>query len=255
MANLRMGYIGKSFTLGILGIVGTLVACGGGGVTSTIASTTATPSEHVLFTMGFQPTSDSAVPELKWKTAQGGKVYVGTGNSAGGAGNWTYGGWGTWNQSDIDVKGWVGVQFNHPTALNATDYMYYRITGRSSGSVDVSATDSLLITMGNEKIGSQANTPTEVTVVVEGGTVTGSNYANSCKATQTLRGTTLAANYVMPLSGFTCTSGTMANLKSAVAQVVIKVLPGGANATGDASTADNYTLIQLGSVAFSKNSF
>jgi len=47
----------------------------------------------------------------------------------------------------------------------------------------------------------------------------------------------------------------MTNLKSAVAQVVIKVLPGGANATGDASNADNYTLIQLGSVAFSKNSF
>jgi hypothetical protein len=47
----------------------------------------------------------------------------------------------------------------------------------------------------------------------------------------------------------------MASLKSGVAQVVIKVLPGGGNATADASTADNYTLIQLGSVAFSKNSF
>jgi hypothetical protein len=254
MANLRMGYIGKSFTLGILGIVGTLVACGGGGVTSTIASTTATPSEHVLFTMGFQPTTDAGVPELKWKTAQGGKVYVGT-NTASNANNWTYGGWGTWNQTDIDVKGWVGVQFHHPSALNSNDYMYYRITGRSSGSVDVSATDSLLITMGNEKIGSQANTPTEVTVVVEGGTYTSSNYANSCKATQTLRATTLATNYLIPLSSFTCTSGTMASLKSGVAQVVIKVLPGGGNATADASTADNYTLIQLGSVAFSKNSF
>ncbi|MEY2659667.1 MAG: hypothetical protein RLZZ123_839 [Pseudomonadota bacterium] len=248
-------YVAKSFGMGFLGILGTLVACGGGGVTSTVAQSAA-PSEQILFAMGFQPTTVSGDSTVKWKSTQGGKVYVNSGgNGTGGAGNWAYGGWGTWNQTDIDTKGWVGVQFNHPTALNSADYIYYKVTAPKEGSVDISATDSLIISLGNEKIGSEANTPTEVTIFVEGGTLDTNTwtYANTCKTTQSLRSTTLQSTYVIALSSLTCTSGTLAALKSGVKAVEVKVLAGGGNATGDASTTANYVLIQLGAIAFGKN--
>ena len=258
MRRLTKGYIGKSFTMGFLGILGTLVACGGGGVTSSVAQSSSTPPEQILFSMGYQPTTVTGDSTAKWKNAQGGIVYVGTGGTANSnAGNWTYGGWGTWAQSDINVKGWVGVQFNHPGALDANDYMYYKVTAPNQGSVDISSTDTLLISMGNEQIGAQANTPTEVTVFVEGGTLNTSNYtyANTCKTTQTLRATTLQSTYVIPLSTLTCTAGTLAALKAGVKAVEIKILPGGGNATADASTSVNYTLLQLGAVSFGKSYF
>lgn len=256
MANFRTGYIGKSFTMGVLGIVGTLVACGGGGVTSTVAST-ATPSEHVLFAMGFSPTTyDAADPDLKWSTGQGGKVWAGSG------GGWTYGNFGMWAQSTpdyangvgaIDVHGGVGVNFLHNAALGAGGYIYYKITPRSSGSVDVSATDKLLISIGNDKFGAAANTHQEVSVFLEGGTLSGGAYSNICTATQALRSHANISTYTIPLSSFTCSSGSMTSLKSAVSQVVFKVLPGGGNTTSDAASgASTETLIKFSSIAFSK---
>lgn len=250
----KLGYIGKSFATGTVGIIASIVAaCGGGGVTGVIASNTV-PTENVLFAMAYQPTTSSD-STLKWKTAQGGNVYVGTGGDSGG--NWSYGDWGTWLQADIDAKGWVGVQFKHLNALNSNDYMYYKVTGPQEGSVDISATDSLIISMTNEKYGSQANTPMEVNIFVKGGVYDANSYsyANTCKITQTLRNTTLASTYVIPLANMSCPSGTLSDLKAGVKAVEIQVLPGGGNAGTDGSTTDNYTLIGLGSVAFGLNRF
>ena len=243
-------YIVKSFSMGFLGILGTLVACGGGGVTSSGAQSAA-PAEQILFAMGYQPLSVQGDDTIKWKTAQGGKV------SAGSGGSWSYGDWGVWTQTDIDTKGWVGVQYKHTAANTASSYIYYKVTGPKEGSIDVSATDSLIISMGNEKIGSEANTPTEVTVFVEGGAYDTTNYtyANSCKAKQALRSTTLSSTYVIALSSLTCDSGTLVALKTGVKAVVIKVLPGSGNATTDTSTTNNYTLIELGAIGFGKNNF
>jgi hypothetical protein len=254
MRNFTKGYIGKSFAMGFLGILGTLVACGGGGMTSSVAQQ-ATPAEQILFAMAYQPVTVAGDATAKWKTAQGGKVYVDANNG------WTYGGWGTWTQGDLDTKGWAAVQFNHTAALTSSAYIYYKITAPNEGSVDVSATDSLIISMGNEKIGAGdgANTPKQVTIFVEGGALDTSNwtYANTCKITQTLRDTTLLSTYVIALSSpnWNCTSGTMAALKSGVKAVEVKVLPGGDNATKDTSTSNNYTLIELGAIAFGKNNF
>lgn len=256
MAFQRMGYIGKSFTMGALGILGTLVACGGGGVTSTIASTTA-PSEHVLFAMGFSPVAyDSNNPTLKWTTAQGGKVYAGE------SGAWTYGNFGMWAQSvpdynngigAIDVHGAIGLNYLHSTAVTSSSFFYYNFIPRTSGAVDISATDKLIISMGNDKQGSNANTHQEITIFLEGGTLTGNDYSNSCKTTQLLRSHANVSTYSIALSGFTCDRGTLANLKPALNQVVLKVLPGGQNATSDASTAANETLLKVSGIAFSKN--
>jgi hypothetical protein len=261
MANLRMGYIGKSFTLGILGIVGTLVACGGGGVTSTVASTAA-PAEHVLFAMGLTALPyNSSDPDLKYSTKQGGKVYIGSG------GGWSYGGFGIFEQSTnnwgagsgaIDFYGGGGVLFKHTAALGADSYIYYKVTPRVTGSVDISGTDNLLISLGNDKIGSAANTHKEVTIFLEGGTLSGYNYSNSCKARLTLRdgdNNTNITTYTVSLASFTsCDSGSLPAVKSALSQVVVKVLPGNGNATNDsASGASTETLILLGSIAFSKS--
>ena len=255
MANLRMGYIGKSFTTGVLGIVGTLVACGGGGVTSTVASTT-TPSEHVLFAMGFSPIAyDAGNPDLKWSTGQGGKVWAGSG------GTWSYGNFGIWNQSvpdygagagAIDVHGAIGVNYTHSAALSSASYIYYKFTPRSTGTVDISATDKLIISMGNDKQGSNSNTHQLVTIFLEGGTLSGYDYSNSCKATQLLRSHNNVSTYSIALSDFTCDRGTMASVKPIISQVVLKVLPGGANATSDASTTANETLLKVSAIAFSK---
>jgi hypothetical protein len=115
----------------------------------------------------------------------------------------------------------------------------------------------LLISLGNDKIGIAANTHNEVTVSLEGGTLSGSNYSNVCKTTIDLRTTdnnTNITTYTVPLSSFsTCDAGTLTSLKTAVNQVVIKVLPGNGNATSDlASGPSTLTLIKLGQIAFSK---
>lgn len=260
MANLRMGYIGKSFSLGILGIVGTLVACGGGGITNTVASV-ATPSEHVLFAMGYSVLPyDNADPDLKYSTKQGGKVHIGSG------GGWSYGGFGIFQQTNndwgngqgaVDFFGGGGVLFKHAAALTSDSYIYYKVTPRSTGSVDVSATDNLLISLGNDKIGSAANTHKEVTVFLEGGTASGSTYSNSCKSRISLRDGDDNKNittYAVSLSNFTCTSGSLTSLKSGLNQVVVKVLTGDNNATNDAASGSSTeTLIKIGAIAFSKN--
>lgn len=260
MANLRMGYIGKSFSLGILGIVGTLVACGGGGITSTVASV-ATPNEHVLFAMGYSVLPyNSSDPDLKYSTKQGGKVHIGSG------GGWSYGGFGIFQQTNndwangqgaVDFFGGGGVLFKHDAPLTSDSYIYYKITPRSTGSVDISATDNLLISLGNDKIGSAANTHKEVTVFLEGGTASGSNYSNSCNSRVSLRdndNNNKITTYTVSLENFTCTSGTLASLKAGLNQVVVKVLMGNNNTTSDlASGSSTETLITLGAIAFSKN--
>lgn len=257
MRNFTKGYIGKSLTMGFLGILGTLVACGGAGITGAGAST---PSDHVLFTMGLNALAyNNSDPDLKYSTQQGGKVWIGS------SGGWSYANFGIFEQSSnnwaggagaIDFFGGGGVLFSHAAALTSGSQIYYRITPRASGAVDVSGTDNLLISLGNDKIG-LANTHNQVTVFLEGGTLSGTSYSNSCKTSIDLRTADTNKNittYTVPLSSFsTCDSGTLTSLKTAVNQVVIKVLTGNGNATSDAASGGTTeTLIKLGQIAFSK---
>jgi hypothetical protein len=57
--------------------------------------------------------------------------------------------------------------------------------------------------------------------------------------------------YEISLSDFTCESGTLAEMQSDARQVTVKVV-GGTDAAADASTAGDYTMLQVGMVAFSK---
>jgi hypothetical protein len=243
----RMGYIGKSFTMGALGILGTLVACGGGGVTGVVADTVASP--YVLMASSYTPHSASA-GDLKWSTAQGGDVYMGSG------GNFAYGGYGTFNQTDIDYHQSVGIQFNHTAALGSTDYIYTKIQAPQNGSLDVSQSGNLMIQMGNGvDLSAQTNSPTVFTVELKGGAYNSTNftYANSCTANVTLNTTATANNlrvYTVPLTSFSSCTGTLTALKSDLKAVVVSVLA--ANDTHASSTTNNYVLPKVGLVAFSQ---
>jgi hypothetical protein len=243
----RMGYIGKSFTMGALGILGTLVACGGGGVTSTVAQSVASP--YVLMASSYTPHA-SPSGDLKWSTAQGGDVYMGSG------GNFVYGDYGIFTQTDIDYHQSVGIQFKHTAALGSTDYIYTKIQTPQNISLDVSQSGNLMIQMGNGVDRAvQTNSPTIFTVELDGGAYNSTtySYANSCTANVTLNTTATANNlrvYTVPLSSFGLCTGTLAALKSDLKAVVVKVLA--SNDAQASSTANNFVLPKVGLVAFSR---
>jgi hypothetical protein len=246
MANLRMGYIGKSFSLGILGIVGTLVACGGGGITSTVAQAVASP--YVLLASTYTPHA-SASGDLKWSTAEGGDVFMGSG------GNYAYGGYGIFGQNDIDYHQSIGIQFNHTAALAPTDFIYTKIQTPLNQGMDISQSAKLKIQMGNGvDIGANSNTATVFTVEISGGAYNAQSYsyANTCSMNVTLNTTGTANNlrvYSLPLTSFGSCTGTLAALKADLKAVTVKVLA--VNDTNAASTANNLVLPKVGLVAFS----
>ena len=243
----RMGYIGKSFSIGALGIIGTLIACGGSGVTSTIAQSVASP--YVLVASSYTPHA-SASGDLKWSTAQGGDVYMGSG------GNFVYGDYGIFNQTDIDYHQSVGIQFKHTAALASTDYIYTKIQTPQNAGLDVSQSGNLMIQMGNGvDLAVQTNSPTVFTLEIAGGAYnsTSYTYANSCTVNVPLNTTATANNlrvYTVALSSFGSCTGTLAALKSDLKAVVVKVL--GANDTRATSTTNNFVLPKVGFVAFSR---
>jgi hypothetical protein len=244
MANMRLGYIGKSFAFGALGIIATLVACGGGGVTNVVAQATASP--YVLVASSYTPHA-AAANDLKWSTAEGGDVFMGSSSG------YPYAGYGIFAQNDIDYHQSVGIQFNHPTALAAGDYIYTKIQTPQNAGLNVSQSGKLMIQMGNEV--SQANTATVFTVEIAGGAYNSGTYAyaNSCTANVTL-GASNTANklrvYSVPLSSFGSCTGTLAALKADLKAVIVKVLP--ANDANAASTTNNLVLPKVGFVAFAQ---
>jgi hypothetical protein len=243
----RMGYIGKSFTMGALGIIGTLVACGGSGITSTVAQSAASP--YVLMASNYVPHSAPS-GDLKWSTAQGGDVYMGSG------GNFAYGGYGIFTQTDIDYHQSVGIQFNHTAALASTDYVYMKIQTPQNVGLDVSQSGNLIIQMGNGvDLSVQTNSQTVFTLEISGGAYNSGSYtyANTCSANVTLNTTSTANNlrvYTVPLSSFGACTGTLAALKSDLKAVAVKVLA--SNDTRASSTTNNYVLPKVGLVAFSR---
>jgi hypothetical protein len=245
MANLRMGYIGKSFSMGVLGIVGTLVACGGGGITSTVAQAVASP--YVLLASSYVP-HPSASADLKWSTAEGGDVFMGSG------GNYAYGDYGIFDQDAIDYNQSIGIQFKHTAALSPSDYIYTKIQTPLNQGLDISQSAKLKIQMGNGVDAANINTATVFTVEISGGAYNAQtfSYANSCSMNVTLN-TAPTANklrvYSLPLTSFGSCTGTLAALKADLKAVIVKVLP--VNDINAATTDNNYVLPKVGLVAFS----
>ena len=245
MANLRMGYIGKSFSLGILGIVGTLVACGGGGITSTVANTPVSP--YILFGSSFLgKTGASGEPWMV--SGEGGDIFTFAG------GGFTRN-WGLDSDALRNERQAVGQQFEHTCAITDAAYFGYSFKAPANGTVNASQSGMLVISMGN---GAAANANSHNTFVIDiqGGTQAGApTYAwtNQCSVDQVLDNSTNNSyglkTYRIPLSSLTCSAGTLAALKADIKQVSVKVV-GGKEPTKDATTANNSTLMQVSYIGF-----
>ncbi len=276
MANFRMGYIGKSFTLGILGIVGTLVACGGGGVTSTIASTTAAASPYVLFASQYQMKSPGA--NDTWAASlEGGNV-----TSFAGAGlSWR------WDLGRSDVGGnpdWLkqqqayGVLFGKNASTSAaTGYAGLSIGapgGTPTSSINASASGKLNIQVGNgTPAGTDANAFMTYTIELAAGTQAGApTYAwpKTCSYDLPLTpgsrpngpndaGAIALTNpyglqsYTVSLNStnFTCTGGTLAEVLADVRNISV-IVKGANNSAAATASVDKEVFIKVGHISFSR---
>jgi len=261
----RMGYIGKSFTMGALGILGTLVACGGGGVTNTVAASVASP--YVLFASGYKELS-TASNDLKAQTFQGGYVYAGSGggfiyldSAQGGYSN------GTWTNNDMMARQAFGISWKQNTATPTdASFAYQAIKAPKNLTVDASQSTKLVIQMGNGTTNQwDSNAKKVFRIQLDGGTQNTSDwsYPQSCKYDKTLDPAAISDSglpgsnnyglrtYEIDLSSFTCTQGDLTTLKKDIKQVTVKLV-GGIDAATD-STSGAYTMMQTGLIAFSTN--
>ena len=258
MRSFSMGYIGKSFALGGLGILGTLVACGGGGVTSSVAQN-APASPYVLFASQYA-LLPGAVSEPYAQTQEKGNVF---GFSSGGFGyQWSVG----TNPDYLKQRQAYGLQFGHGAPINASSSFGLAVRAPENGTINASASDYLIIQMGN---GSATDAlPTShmtFTVSVSGGGNQAVDYTwpATCNFDKVLDADSrpgpsqgAATNpfglrtYRLPLSSFTCSSGTLATLKADVREIAVKIV-GGKDAAASA-VAGNAALLQIGMMAFSK---
>ena len=273
MANLRMGYIGKSFTTGVLGIVGTLVACGGGGVTSTVAQSVAR-SPYLVFASEFVMKSPGA--NDTWaKSQEGGDVTSFAGNGLA----WR------WDLGRSDVGGnpdWLkqqqayGVLFGKGAGVDASSgYAGLSIKAPENGSVNVTESGTMVIQTGNgTPAGADAAAFMGYTIELAAGTQGGASegYAWPKKCTYQLaltpgsrpNGPTDAGaipktnpyglqtyRIALNTTNFTCTGGTLADVKSDLRN--ISVLVAAANNSGAVGTSgDKEVFMKIGQISFSK---
>jgi hypothetical protein len=247
MANMKLGYIGKSFAFGALGIIATLVACGGGGTTNVVAQTTAA-SPYVLFASSFLGKA-GANNEPYVVSGEGGDVFSFS------AGGFAYI-WGLQNDTDRTERQAVGNQFNHAAAITSAANFGFAFKAPENGTINASQSGTLVISMGNGALAGNANSHTTFVIEVNGGTQNTTNYTwtNTCSLDKPLDATTNSyglKTYRLPLSSFTCSAGTLAALKADIKEVAVKVV-GGKEPTKDASTANNHTLMQVSYIAFAK---
>jgi hypothetical protein len=276
--HLTKGYIGKSFTLGLLGILGTLVACGGGGITSTIATTIASPS-NFLFASTYQPRDASA--DNGWSlasTLEGGSVFFEFPPHVGNLGD--YGGndgvgfdrtdadWATplWSsQSEINLRQAITLPAYNSAVTTANDYFGIKVNAPDNSSINVSASNYVVIQTGNSQPSTKWWPTTDPLQSHETFTVVLSNASGSISCAQdidltgtrtpstslfrsALRTYKVALTEGVGANNFACTGGTLETLKSSVASVSVKVVGGKAKTTA----ADIFTLMAVGFIGFSK---
>ncbi len=271
MANLRMGYIGKSFSMGILGIVGTLVACGGGGITSTIAQQTIARSPYLLYASEFVMKTDGA--NDTWaKSQEGGDVtsFAGLGLA------WR------WDLGRSDVGGnpdflkqqqAYGVLFGKNANAAATNaYAGLSIKAPENGTVNVTESGNLVIQTGNgNPAGVDADAFMNYTIELAAGTQGGApDYAWPIKCTHVLaltpgsrplgpNGTNAIPKtnpfglqtYKVELNqtNFNCSGGTLVALKEDLRNISI-IVTGANNTAAVASSADKEVFLKIGQIAF-----
>ena len=233
-----------------------LAACGGGGgSTVSLANSptggsnnlggggpSVTQSPYLLFANDYirytAPVGGSYVHSI-----QGGNIYAQTSG-------YTYGFYDS-SQSDANRTGFYNYQFETDAAPAAGDYAQLVLLAPGGGSLDISQANTMLITLGNTQSPNPGNpataTPpsghaTDYTIVLtDGNTAT----SDTCSYDQTLTyvgvggplgvggvGPSSALgvrNYAIPLSSFTCSSGSLSGLQSHGLTTVVVVVKGSNN--------------------------
>ncbi len=257
----RRGVVAAGCFAATLGLAG----CGGGGSTVPVTGVLSTPpstggggtslaqSPYLLFASDYiaYPTQTNGA---YLHSIQAGDVYAGVGNG------FLYGQYSS-PQAAMNSTGYYSFQIQAGTAaapFNSTSYAYVAMLAPKDATFDISQSNTLLITMGNIYApANNKNLPggnaSVLTVAINDGVGSGSP-ADSCTYDQTVptqTGTTTVVpevrNYAIPLSSFTCSSGSMSNL---LANGITTV---GVNLDANKNPAlqpGEYDVISVGSIGF-----
>lgn len=254
----KMGYIGKSFALGSLGILGSIIAaCGGGGVTDVVAAD-AKPSPYVLFASQYEMTGGTSEPFAR--SLEGGNVF----SFFDGGFFYT---WGLGENADyLKQRQAYGVQGTQNAKVDSSNYFGLAVSAPENMAINISESGTLIVQMGNgASTDAFANSHMVFTIALSGGNQDGTTYAwdYSCEYDQQLdadsrpgSSQTAATNpyglrtYKIPLANFTCNSGSLSDVQANLKEVAIKVI-GGKDSVASNETSNN-TLLQIGTIAFSK---
>ncbi len=242
-----------------------LSGCGGGGPTVALGalSTPTTPTSGGGTSLAQSPylllANDYITYGVQTNGAylhsiQGGDVYAGAG------GNYGYGGYSS-PQAAMNSTGYYTFQVQAGTTAptTAADYAYVAVLAPQDATFDISQSNTLLITMGNtyyppynqNKPGGNVKV---LTVDINNGA--GSTPAtDDCSYDQTVPTYSTAApstvpgvrNYAIPLSSFTCSTGTMAGLLANGITTVAVDIKGNKNPGVQTGEYDD---ISVGSIGF-----
>ena len=180
-----------------------------------------------------------------------------------------------WRSWGIDNPDWLlqrqayGEQYGHDEAIDDSSYFGLALKAPNNGDLDISASDTLVIQMGNgASTDENPNSHMVFTIELNGGEQDTTDYTwtNSCYYDQDLLegsrpGPDQAAwvntfgihTYRVALANFTCTVGNMDDLKAELDEIAVKVV-GGKDVEASATSSGNHSLIQVGYVGFSNDS-
>ena len=245
----------KAIYVGILVGVAGLAACGGGGVTAGTANNGGgggagvAASPYSLFSSAF--VAYLAQTNGAWlHSIQAGDIYAGTG------GQYIYGNYSS-PQADMNRTGFYNYQFQATAVVpnTAADFAYVAYLAPANGTFDISAATNLVVQMGNTVTPSPTGGHANVFTVDLNNAVGATPATNDCAADVTLsvvgNNVPLTAlgvrTYVVPMSSFVCSVGTLANLQSGgITTVAVKVV-GSKNL---AVLASEFNTIAVGNIGF-----
>ncbi len=218
---------------------------GGGGGGSSLAQ-----SPYLLFAndyIGYAAQTNGAYLH----SIQSGDVYAGAG------GGYKYGGYSS-PQAAMNSTGYYSYQFQAGSSTSPGDYAYVAVLAPQDATFDISQSNTLLITMGNTYYPAYnsnlaGGNATVMTVAINDG-VGSAQPANSCTYDQSVPAASTVSgaapgvrNYAIPLTSFTCSSGSMANLLANGITTVAVDVNGSKNPNVQPG---EYDVISVGTIGF-----
>ena len=216
------------------------------------------PSSQVLFASQYE-LKDGATGEPWANSNEGGDVY----GFSGGDFKWAW----SPDANAMSEKQSYGLQFYHEVSITDSSFFGLTVKAPGNGYVDITASDTLVIQMGQEKtLADFPNAHAVFTIDLNGGEQNPNDFSwsDSCSYDQELvegsqpGGEELwdtpfgLLTYRIPLADFDCGEGELDDLKVDLEEVAIKVV-GGKDEGASASSTDNHTFLHFGYIAFSND--